>query len=76
MFTVRSMFCRSLCSAFCIFCLNAMLISRLSSISLNMPSSLDVKPPPHSCFSFDSIDFSASTEADLPTSSRLARSFL
>lgn len=55
-------------------CLNAMFMSRLSSISLNIPSSLEVKPPPHSCFNFESMLFSASTLADLPTNKRLARS--
>jgi hypothetical protein len=44
-------------------------------MSLNIPSSLEVKPPPHSCFSFDSMLFSASTLADFPTSSRFARSY-
>jgi hypothetical protein len=46
-----------------------------SSMSLNIPSSFEVKPPPHSCFNFESILFSASTLADLPTKSRLARSY-
>lgn len=55
-------------------CLNAMFMSLLSSMSLNIPSSFEVKPPPHSCFSFDSMLFSASTLADFPTSSRFARS--
>ena len=50
--------------------------SRESSMSLNMPSSLAVKPEPHSAFSFEIIDFSASTEADLSSSSRLDKSFL
>ena len=55
-------------------CLNAMFMSLLSSMSLNIPSSFEVKPPPHSCFSFDNMLFSASTLADFPTSSRFARS--
>lgn len=55
-------------------CLKATLISFDSSMSLNMPSSFDVKPPPHSCFNFDNMLFSASTLADLPTNSLLAKS--
>lgn len=50
--------------------------TQLTSMSLNIPSSFDVNPPPHSCFSFDSMLFSASTLADFPTSKRFAKSFL
>lgn len=56
-------------------CLKALLTSLDNSISLNMPSSLEVNPPPHSCFSLDSMLFSASTLADFPTSKRLAKSY-
>lgn len=56
-------------------CLKDTLISLLNSISLNIPSNLDVNPPPHSCFNLDSMLFSASTLADFPTNNRLAKSY-
>ena len=62
------------CCTVLLTCLKVSMMSLLSSMSLNMPSNLDVKPAPHSCFNLLSIDFSASTLADLPRSSRLARS--
>ncbi len=56
--------------------LNDIMMSRLRSTSLNMPSSLLVNWLPHSVFSLVIMFFSASVLALRPSSSRLARSFL
>eukprot|EP00162_Nutomonas_longa_P013645 comp21650_c0_seq1/m.47923 comp21650_c0_seq1/g.47923 ORF comp21650_c0_seq1/g.47923 comp21650_c0_seq1/m.47923 type:complete len:302 (+) comp21650_c0_seq1:715-1620(+) len=51
-------------------------ISRERSMSLNMPSSRFVNDEPHSCLSLEMRLFSASIDTLLPSSRRLARSFL
>ena len=47
-----------------------------ASESLNMPSSFAVKADPHSVFRRLTMALSASTDAERPSSSRFARSFL
>ena len=51
-------------------------MSRLRSMSLNIPSSLLVNWLPHSAFSLEIMFFSASVLDDFPSSRRFARSFL
>ena len=55
---------------------NEVMMSRERSTSLNMPSSLLVNWLPHSALSLVIMVFSASVLLLLPSSSRLARSFL